>query len=294
MTFFGPFRASDQFGVLSRPRTRITIGLIPATLLVIAVVHAHDAGLTFSIVHREIVEERLASPPSRNEKRRERLTALFAQAGCTDLAQQEVRDSKMTNVVCTLPGETSRVILVGAHYDHTGDGDGIVDNWSGASLLTSLYESLSSTPRKHTFIFVGFADEERGLRGSRDYAKKLTPAERELLEAVVNLDTLGLDLPKIWVSRSDERLVQWLVGLAAKLNVGVEGVNVEQVGSTDSESFRKHKIPVITVHSLTQGTLKLIHSPWDRPNAINQDAYFETYRLLAAYLTLLDSVWSPS
>ena len=166
--------------------------------------HAQTAELVFSIVQRETVEQRLASPPSRNQKRRDRVTALFEEVGCADLAQQKVRGSKLTNVVCTLPGETPRTILIGAHYDHTGQGHGIVDNWSGASLLSSLYESLSTTPRKHTFIFVGFADEERGLRGSRHYAKTLSAEEHELLEAVVNLDTLGLDLPKIWVSRSDD------------------------------------------------------------------------------------------
>ena len=35
----------------------------------------------------------------------------------------------------------------------------------------------------------------------------------------------------------------------------------------------------------------MIHSREDRPKAIDKDAYYETYKLLAAYLTLLDSVW---
>ena len=248
-----------------------------------------EATLQFSIVDRAILEQRLASPPTRNRERRERLTALFEEAGCADLSLQEVRRSKLPNVVCILPGETDRNVLVGGHYDHTGDGHGIVDNWSGASLLVSLYESLSAAPRKHTFIFVGFADEERGLLGSRHYAKSLNPEEQERLEAVVNLDTLGLGPPKIWVSRSDDRLVRWLAAVASRMKIGIEGVNVEEVGSTDSESFRKRDIAVITIHSLTQETLKVIHSPKDRVQAIDKDAYFDTYQLLAAYLTLLDS-----
>ena len=280
-------RVTRMFALLFLIEVLVWAGLLPG-------VGAQDAKLSFSIVRREIVEERLASPPHKNRKRGERLTSLFEEVGCADLAQQDVRGSKMDNVVCTLPGETSRVILAGAHYDHTGDGQGIVDNWSGASLLASLYQSLSTKPRAHTFIFVGFADEERGLRGSRHYVKTLSPEARDHLKAVVNLDCLGLDLPKVWVSRSDDRLVQWFVGMASEMSVHIEGVDIEQVGSTDSESFRRKKIPVITIHSATQRTLSVIHSRDDQLQAIDKDAYFETYKLLAAYLTLLDSVWPPS
>jgi hypothetical protein len=60
-----------------------------------------------------------------------------------------------------LPGETERIILVGAHTDHVEEGDGVVGNWSGASLLPSLLYSLSAKPGQHTFVFNGFTAEER-------------------------------------------------------------------------------------------------------------------------------------
>lgn len=82
-------------------------------------------------------------------------------------------------------------------------------------------------------------------------------------------------------------------GPALAIPVNLQGVNVEKVGSTDSESFRKKKIPVITIHSLTQNTLSVIHSRADQMGAVDWDQYYETYRLLSAYLTLLDDVWPP-
>ena len=33
----------------------------------------------------------------------------------------------------------------------------------GASLLPSLFQALKDAPRKHTFTFVGFTNEEKGL-----------------------------------------------------------------------------------------------------------------------------------
>jgi len=75
--------------------------------------------------------------------------------------------------------------------------------------------------------------------------------------------------------------------IATALKLPVSGVNAERVGSTDSESFREKKIPAITIHSLTQETLTLLHSPKDRIEAVHMDEYYRTYRLVLAYLALL-------
>jgi hypothetical protein len=43
-----------------------------------------------------------------------------------------------------------------------------------------------------------------------------------------------------------------LIFIAKKLHVAVTGVNVDQIGSTDSVQFSERKIPSITIHSLTR------------------------------------------
>jgi Zn-dependent M28 family amino/carboxypeptidase len=181
-----------------------------------------------------------------------------------------------------------QLILVGAHYDHTRLGDGAVDNWSGAALLPSLFESLRSKERKHTFIFVGFTDEEKGLVGSEHYAGRLTKEEASRIDAMINLDCLGLSPTKIWLSRADRKLAEALNGVAhaMKLNLGL--VNVDKVGSSDSESFVKRKIPAITIHSVTQESFPILHSENDKLEALRLDDYYDSYRLLAAYLSFLD------
>jgi Zn-dependent M28 family amino/carboxypeptidase len=165
----------------------------------------------------------------------------------------------------------------------------VVDNWSGASLLPSLYYSLSAVPRRHTFVFVGFTAEEKGLVGSNFYAGKLSPEQRARIEAMVNMDTLGLGPTEVWATHADTALLNALAGVAKAMKLPVSVMNVDQVGSSDSESFAKYKIPRITIHSVTQQTWPILHSSKDKLDQIRMDDYFATYRLMAGYLAFLDS-----
>jgi hypothetical protein len=80
--------------------------------------------------------------------------------------------------------------------------------------------------------------------------------------------------------------------IAKQLNVALTGVNVEQVGSTDSEQFASRKIPSITIHSLTQRTwdAHILHTSKDKLSAVHLDDDYQTYGLVAAYLAFLDKL----
>jgi Peptidase family M28 len=127
------------------------------------------AQVRFDVVSSANVKTRLDAYKGNDKVREEALLKLFGDAGCSapNLSEQKVRGRKEPNVICTLPGETSDVILIGAHFDHASEGSGIVDNRSGASILPSLFQSLAGSKHKHTFVFVGFTGEESGEIGSR-------------------------------------------------------------------------------------------------------------------------------
>jgi hypothetical protein len=72
------------------------------------------------------------------------------------------------------------------------------------------------------------------------------------------------------------------------MNLPLPGVNVDRVGKSDEEFFIQRKVPAIIVHSLTQETIPILHSPKDNYAAIRQQDYYDTYRLLSGYLALLD------
>jgi peptidase M28-like protein len=247
--------------------------------------------LRFATVAREVVEARLGDYGGNNSQRGATLKRMFVEVGCGEhLSEQPVNRSRAPNVICVLPGDSGRVIIVGAHFDRVADGDGVADNWSGASLLPSLYQAIGIESRRHTYIFIGFTEEERGLVGSRFYVRQMTPEQIAATDAMVNLDVLGLAPTNVWASRSEERLTLALGYVGRLLDVPVSGVNFERVGTTDSESFARRKIPRITVHSLTQQNhdAGILHSSKDKLSAINLDDYYETYRLLVVYLTFLD------
>ncbi|MFN3326218.1 MAG: M28 family metallopeptidase [Bryobacteraceae bacterium] len=239
---------------------------------------------------RDVIEKRLKRAPEKNADRQAALKELFEESGGTGerLDLQKVKRSRIPNVICTLAGQTDSVIVVGAHFDKTEKGKGVADNWSGAALLPSLLEGLAQTPRRHTYVFVGFTDEEIGLVGSRHYAKQLRPEERKKVKAMVNVDTLGLETTRVWESRSAPNLVETLAQTAASLKLPLAISNVELVGSTDSESFREQGIPSISIHTVTDETFPILHTSQDNFESIRLDDYYDSYRMILAFLALLD------
>jgi Iap family predicted aminopeptidase len=238
-------------------------------------------------VKPEVIQERLEAVQRDNHARRKTIEALFTNAGCDSLTVQPVSRSKEPNVVCTLGGGES-TIVVGAHFDAGHAGMGAVDDWSGAALLPSLYQSLARHPRRHRFVFVAFAAEEEGLIGSRGYVKKLDKKGRAAIDAMVNLECLGVAAPSIWASRADKRLASAYIDVAKYLGQEPAGSNVEAVGDDDSHPFLEAKIPVITFHSLTNQTWKILHSPRDTLQAIDPKQYYDAYRLVSLYLAYID------
>jgi hypothetical protein len=252
---------------------------------------------TFRLEPTSVIEKRLRSFADDNQTREDTIHTWFAESGCAkaNLSERTARLDLPPNVICVLPGETAEVIVVGAHTDKVDTaGDGVVDNWSGAALLPSLFFSLSGQKRHHTFVFVGFTGEELGLVGSDFYVSHLSRDRQSRIEAMVNLDSLGLGPTKVWASHADRILLDALRSAAASSKLSVETFDVDKNGTTDSESFARYHIPRITLHSVTQQTIHILHSDDDRLSAIKLDDYYNSYRLVADYLAYLDDILKPA
>jgi putative aminopeptidase FrvX len=251
-----------------------------------------SAQVHYRLETRETVEAHLKSFSTKNSERETIIRNWLTEAGCEskNLSEQTLDRKLPPNVICVAPGETDDIILVSAHTDHVDNfGDGVVDNWTGAALLPSLLYSLSDQERHHTFVFVGFSAEEKGLVGSAYYANHLSPEQRARIRAVVNIDSLGLTPLKVWASHADHELLEDLARISASAGKPIVSVNIEG-GSADSESFARYQIPRITLHSVTQETISVLHSPRDKLTAVHVDDYYDSYRLIAQYLAYLDNV----
>src|SRR5579872_4674942 len=237
---FRGVRSSGASGIhaTSRPgdRARQRTGGVGASaviriaLLIIAAGAGAAQQIAFEPASQDVIEQRVRAFTTKNATRETALHKLFEDAGCAGEAwtEQPFKGSSEPNLICTHRGERDSTIVVGAHFDLVERGQGVVDNWSGAALLPSLYQGLVSTPRAHTFVFVAFAGEEKGLLGSRAYTKRIE--DRSRIRAMVNLDTLGLSDTKVWASHADPELVNWIGVAAGNMKLPIGAVNVDKVG----------------------------------------------------------------
>ncbi len=273
--------------------------LVAIFFLVYGCARVAAQSIPFNAATREIIEARLEKYQGNDQQREATLKQLFSEAGCDPqhLSEQAIKGSTIPNVICVVPGSSNRTIVVGAHFDHYPKGDGVADNWSGAALLPSLYEGLKTALHTHSYIFVGFTDSENGGRGARFYARNMSKDEVSATDGMVNIDTLGLSHPLAWGREgSHSHLIAILLALAKQLNVKVTNDYDPSRLIFDSDAFSEQRnIPSITVTSLTQDAIEehIAMTPKDKISALRFDDYYQTYRLLAAYLALLDQL-SPA
>ena len=116
----------------------------------------------------------------------------------------EAGDSaKIINVAGYIDNGSKSTIVIGAHYDHLGDGhssfslsteagihNGADDNASGVSMIMELAQALKNTKSKYNFLILAFSGEEFGLWGSNHFVKNPTIDLKKVV-AMINLDMVG-------------------------------------------------------------------------------------------------------
>jgi len=274
-------------------RRRVAAGLLAITASAWSQSAGKEVTLHMTLVGEKIVLSRLQQYGGDDTVRETTLRQIFLEAGCPEaqLTVQAVPHLEQPNVICMLPGTGSRTIVVGANFDHVAAGDGVIDNWSGASMLPSLMQSLRAAPHTHTFAFVGFSGLHANYVGSKFYVSQMRPEQVKGIDAMVDLDMLGLGPTMMWAKRTDLRLAGSLMQMAdaMKMPLGV----VDLAGEADEEPFTEKHVCTVVVHSVTPENSQIIHPPDDNYKAVRWDDYFASYRLMVAYLTKLDGAKVP-
>jgi hypothetical protein len=192
------------------------------------------------------------------------------------------------NVVGVIHGrDTSRTLVIGAHYDHLGFGGegslapdarlphlGADDNASGVAAMLSVAGWKTEWGRSergptHTLVFCAFAGEEMGLVGSSHFVDAPT-RPLETVEAMLNMDMVG--------RLRDNRLMVMGVGTAAEFPALIDQVNTRSgfeiktasdgYGPSDHSSFYKRRVPVL---ALFTGAHTDYHKPTDSADRIVAD-----------------------
>jgi hypothetical protein len=99
------------------------------------------------------------------------------------------------NVVGTIAGTGTDVIVIGAHHDHVGRGHlGANDNASGVVALLAVAQAIRQSKQQpvRTIAFVAFGDEENGMLGSTHFVAH-PPGSLAIDHVVydINLDMVG-------------------------------------------------------------------------------------------------------
>jgi len=146
-------------------------------------------------------------------------------------------DRRGANVMAELPAGPSTVLLLGAHYDHFGRAQGVIDNAAGVAAVLELAAAFLERPAQNFRIALAFFDlEEDGRLGSR--ALVADSMNVPLPDLFLNFDIFGYG-DGLWIGAADpDALVPQLIrahGSAANLDVVVDSM----YPSSDHVSFRQ-------------------------------------------------------
>lgn len=206
---------------------------------------------------------------------------------------------ELRNVLGLLPGtgpNAAETIVVGAHYDHLGNGgygslssaggkaihNGADDNASGTAVVLEVARLLSESgkPLDRSVLFIGFSAEELGLIGSSHYVKKpLVPMDRTV--AMLNLDMVGRlrgDKVTIYGTGTAEEFPQLLAEEVPRFGMRFTS-HGSGYGPSDHASFAEANVPVL--HFFT-GFHPEYHRPEDDFPTLNVEGMAKLASLTAA------------
>ncbi|MDE6967690.1 MAG: M20/M25/M40 family metallo-hydrolase [Clostridia bacterium] len=96
------------------------------------------------------------------------------------------------NVIAVKEGkDTSKQIIIGAHYDSVSDGYGIDDNASGVAAMLESAKYFSKNTPSCNIVFVAFGAEEVGMIGSKEYVNAMTEEEKANTKLMINIDSIA-------------------------------------------------------------------------------------------------------
>jgi hypothetical protein len=215
---------------------------------------------------------------------------------------------EVRNVLAFLPGKdpalADQTVIIGAHYDHLGRGGrssmspqligqihhGADDNASGTAGLIELAAALAAdpAPRRRAYLFIAFAGEEVGLRGSYYWTGHPTrPLDKAV--AMLNMDMIGrmrgnrIIVGGVGTSPAFSDLVNATAqeaGLQARTSPG-------GYGSSDHVAFYIKHMPVLFFFSDLHSDY---HRPEDTWEKINAEGATKILSMVYAIATQLDAV----
>ena len=213
-------------------------------------------------------------------------------------------EGNANNILGYLDNKRENTIIIGAHYDHLGNGtqgssldanpqgkihNGADDNASGVAGVIELARFFKNNSKKenYNFLFICFSGEELGLFGSKFYSEHPT-IDLSKTNYMLNMDmigrldptTKGLAVSGTGTSPVWENLLKSLSSDVLKIKTDSAGV-----GPSDHTSFYLKNIPVL--HFFT-GSHSDYHKPSDDWDKIDYTGELDILKLMVKLIDKLD------
>lgn len=216
-------------------------------------------------------------------------------------ATAEIRVGSATslNLIARKPGQGPEAgrgaVLVVAHLDSVNHRDGpdapapgADDNASGAAGVITLAAAMAPHDLAHDLVFILFGGEEQGLLGSTQYVAGLSPAERQRIRAVLNMDMIGcLNSPPPSVMLEGAALSQTMIEALAQSAAAHTTLAVQSSlnpFASDHVPFIEAGIPAVLTIEGADGANAAVHSSADTVDRLDMDYAMQILRMNAGWL----------
>lgn len=204
-----------------------------------------------------------------------------------------------TNVIGWLDNGAATTVVIGAHYDHLGEGghgsrhtgepdihNGADDNASGVAALLYIAEVLASQgPKGNNYLFIGFSGEELGLFGSKHFVASPT-IPLASVNYMLNMDMVGR-LDSVLVINGAGTSPLWKRAMTQATQPGFQVVTTDSgIGPSDHTSFYLRDIPAVHFFTGQHGDY---HKPSDDAHLVNYTGLQQVSDYILGLIGALDA-----
>ncbi|MNU27523.1 Aminopeptidase YwaD precursor [compost metagenome] len=207
-----------------------------------------------------------------------------------NIEQAFIPEFKTANVCAMIKGTQypDSFLVVTAHYDHLGGMGsqvyfpGANDNASGVALLLNLAQYYARNPQKYTMVFIAFAGEEIGLKGSKYFTEHpLMPLSR--IKFLINTDLAGTGVEGITVVNATEfpKAFTQLQEINTKQKLFTAVHSRGKAANSDHYFFTEKGVPAFFIY--TQGGIAAYHDIYDQAHTLPLDHQEQLFELIVQF-----------
>ncbi len=208
-----------------------------------------------------------------------------------------IEQFKLSNVIGYLPGTAiaDSFVIITAHYDHLGMlgkeayFPGANDNASGIAMMLDMASYYSHPENRLPFcmIFIAFAGEELGLKGSK-YCAEEPPFELKKVKFLINLDMVGTGSEGITVVNGDQFPAYFdrMVKINADNEYLMKVVKRGESCNSDHCPFYRKGVPAVFIYSNGKEYTEY-HNINDRAERVPLSEYEDIFRLGRDFINTL-------